>query len=192
MHIPNKLPPSGSLEIIFLNYFKFSETNMTISSNCFQFEWSSAVLLGSKAIFSFRSIYLTEFQNCLIYVGPVESPGFPGYNGRVNLVIRSQDGVFAFGDSTREFFFVSFLSARITGNCSVFLSWNNTALVQLPESWAISCSACSDAFRQKTFAPHLRFYHYNGMPCLSGIEFLFVLREIDTNGTAVIPKAFLN
>jgi hypothetical protein len=192
IHIPNILPKSGSLEIIISNHFNFSDTNISVLSNCFEYEWSSAILFGSKAILSIRSAHLSAFQNCFINVGPVRTPGFPGYNGRVSLVIRSQDGIFAYGESAIEFFFVSFISAKISGNCSVSLSWNNTVLVDLPESWAISCLACTETYRQKTYAPHLRFYHYDNMPCMSGIEFVFHLREIDVNGTAVIPKIFDN
>jgi hypothetical protein len=190
IEIPNTLPPSGSLEII-LKHMNFSATDISLSSNCFYTE-SSALVLGAKAIFSFRSVSSRAFQNCFVYVGPIQSPGYPGYNGRVVVVIQSEDAIIAYGESYNEHFFVSFISAQITGNCSVRLSWNNTELVDLPVSWAITCSECSADFRIKTYAPHLRSYHYNDMPCLTGAKFSFVLREIDVNGTAVIPKSFLD
>jgi hypothetical protein len=192
MQIPNILPVSGSLEIFIFNDFKFSHANISITSNCFEAVVSTSVLSGTKASSSFRSLQLRAFQKCFIRIGPIETPGYPGYNGKTSLIIRGEDGIFASGESNTEFFFVSFISARITGNCSVSLSWNNTALLELPVSWAISCSACTESFRRKTYAPHLRLYHYDNMPCLSGNEFEFSLREIDVNGTAVIPKSFGN
>lgn len=192
MQIPNTLPSSGYIEIVLFNHLRFSQTTITITSNCFDSGNYSVLMTGTKAFSSIRSMHSAAFQSCFILVGPILSPGFPGYDGKASLLIRSEYGIFAFGESNTEFFFVSFLSAQITGNCSVSLSWNNTGLVELPESWAISCTACTEMFRRKTYAPHLHFYNYNNMPCLSGFEFEFVLREIDTNGTAVIPKAFDN
>ena len=77
MHVPNALPSAGSLHIIISDHFNFSQTISSITSNCFDVNSSSALLLWEHAVFTFQSFQSRASQNCFIHFGPVLSPGYP-------------------------------------------------------------------------------------------------------------------